>query len=114
MRLNQVAAALALAGCALPGAALADDPADPAMRSQAARERDRAMIRQLNRDMLAQVQARDAGYAGGWRDYRGNPEADADYRRALTQHEREQARYAEARRRYEADMADWRREAGGY
>ncbi len=79
-------------------AALADDPNDPAMRDPAARARDRAIIRQLNLRELAHVQKRDAGYAEGWRAYReaqqrGNSSDD----------------YAQAQRRYQREMAEWRR-----
>ncbi|KHK93127.1 hypothetical protein [Novosphingobium malaysiense] len=81
----------------------ADDPKDPAMATRAARERDRAIIRQLNRDQAAYVQRRDAEYAKGW----------AAYRRAQTgerEHREDQRAYAEARSDYEAAMADWRRD----
>ena len=44
--------ALALVLAAVPAIALADDPHDPQMRTQAARERDRAIIRKLNEQEL--------------------------------------------------------------
>ena len=114
MRLTVFAGALALAATAVPGMALADDPLDPEMQTEEARERDREMIRKLNRDMLAQVQARDALYAAGWRAYREMPQAQADYHRRLAAYHREQDRYAEDRRRYEQAMADWRQDKRGY
>jgi len=96
---------------AFPGLAAADDPFDPEMQTEEARERDRAMIRKLNRDMLAQVQARDARYAEGWRAYRAAP-AEADrYARRLAAWQRDTESYAEDRRRYEAAMSRWRRAA---
>jgi hypothetical protein len=90
--------ALACSLAALP--AMADDPNDPAMRSPAARARDKAIIRQLNLNQLAYVQKRDAGYAQQWRAWREyqdrrGPGADADHASALARHERE--------------MAEWRR-----
>ncbi|MBV1918316.1 MAG: hypothetical protein KUG65_09695 [Sphingomonadaceae bacterium] len=91
--------------------ALADDPLDPAM-DEAAIARDREIIRKLNRDMLAQVQARDRAYAKGWKDYaraktdpRYGPE---HYERRLADFKRTQSRYAQDRRQYEKAMADWR------
>lgn len=59
-----------LASAALSAPALADDPNDPTMRSKAARDRDREIIRQLNLKELERVRARDAGYAEGWAAYR--------------------------------------------
>lgn len=67
---------LTLAGCAvlasmaMSAPALADDPNDPSMRSKAARDRDREIIRRLNLEQLAKVRARDAQYAKGWAAYR--------------------------------------------
>ena len=94
-----LACAIALSA-AVPGAALADDPSDPAMRNADARARDAAIIKRLNQQQLAQVRQRDAGYAEGWRAWRvggGMREADA---RA------ENARRGAA---YEREMAAWRR-----
>lgn len=101
-----------LAAVSLPGAALADDPNDPVMRSAAARLRDRETIRQLNRDELARVQARDAGYAEGWRAYRdrtGSTEVDPAYSRQSQDYARAQADYAADRAAYQRDLARWRR-----
>lgn len=81
-----------LAAALMPGAALADDPRDPAMRSAAARARDKAIIRQLNLREAARVRERDARYAS---------EAAASGRAT--------ARYARDRAQYERDMARWRR-----
>jgi len=84
------------------------------MRSAAARARDQEQVRTLNRDQLAMVRQRDAGYAEGWaavRAARGVARADSGsgataergaYERALEIHAREQADY-------ERDMARWRR-----
>ena len=105
-----LAGALALASVAMPALARADDLNDPEMHSSEARDKDRAMIRKLNRDMLAQVQARDARYAAGWNAYREMPQAQDEYRRQLADYQREQASYAADRRRYEQAMANWRRD----
>lgn len=55
MNVRMVCGALALGLMAVPGVALADDPYDPSMRTQGARERDRAIIRKLNQQELARV-----------------------------------------------------------
>ena len=89
----------------IPAAVQADDPNDPTMRSAAARARDRAIIRQLNRDELARVRQRDAGYAEGWRAWRetgGNAARSQDHQRAM-------ASYARKREQYQRDVAAWRR-----
>lgn len=109
MSFKLLAGVIVIAAAALPSAALADDPLDPTMRSEQAREQDRAMIRKLNQDMLAQVQARDAGYAAGWKAYREAPRLQAEYRERLAAYQREVERSAAERRRYERDMAEWRR-----
>lgn len=109
MSFKLLAGAIVVAAVTLPSAALADDPRDPKMRSEAAREADRAMIRKLNRDMLAQVQARDAQYAVGWKAHREQPRVQAEYRERLAAYEREVERSAAERRRYEREMAEWRR-----
>jgi hypothetical protein len=96
MRVNLLVCA-AIVAAAMPGAALADDPHDPAMRDSAARARDREAIRQLNLQQLAMVRERDARYAEGWRTARENRNSSA----------RED--YARDRDRYERDMAAWRR-----
>lgn len=72
------AAALALL---VPAVALADDPNDPAMRSSAARARDKAMTRKLNQDQLARVRARDARYAEQWRAWKAWRDAQDGGRR---------------------------------
>ena len=82
----------AIAGAMIPAALHADDPRDPSMRSAEARARDRAIIRQLNRNELAQVRRRDARYA---QQARASDRAMADYAQRRAQHDR--------------DMAAWRR-----
>lgn len=101
MRVHHVVCA-AIAAALLPSGALADDPRDPTMRSAAARAKDREIIRQLNRQELARVRARDARYAEGWRAYRENERAGRHHDRAVAAYERD-------RTRYERDMAAWRR-----
>lgn len=108
MRVRIALCAIMVAATALPGPALADDPNDPTMKSPEALVRDREMIRKLNEDMLRQVTERDARNARGWREYREQPQRQADYERRYSAYEREQARYAENRRRYDQAMADWR------
>lgn len=79
------AGALAL-GCLFAATpALADDPRDPAMRSAAARARDAAIVRQLNRDQAARVRARDARLAEGWRAHRDYPRQRAKYERRMAE-----------------------------
>jgi hypothetical protein len=109
MSFKLLSGAIALAAFALPGVALADDPLDPKMRTEAARERDRARIRELNRDMLAQVEARDAKFAANWQAYREAPKAQEEYRRRLAAYQSDQDSYAADRKRYEQAMADWKR-----
>lgn len=89
----------ALAGVLVPVSALADDPNDPAMRSAAARARDRAIIRELNLKQAAMVRERDARYAEGWR-------AAREY--AAGSHDADRADYARRRAQYDRDMAAWR------
>lgn len=92
-----------LAAALVPSVARADDPNDPAMRTRAARERDRAQIRQMNRNQLAYVQRRDAGYArdwAAWRNAQGNSTSADDSR----------SDYARQRAQYQRDMANWRRQ----
>lgn len=83
MRFPLLLGALALGLAALAGAAMADDPHDPAMRSAAARARDHEQIRQMNLAQLRYVRQRDAQYAKGWRAYR-----KAHGRRSLANHRR--------------------------
>ena len=106
MKPSLLAGALALAVTMSAAPVQADDPNDPAMRSAAARARDREAIRQLNIDQLAAVRARDAQYADGWRAYR-----DAHGRGADTTPRSRAARDAErraddARRRAEQRRAE--------
>lgn len=106
MRMMLFACAV-LATATMSAAALADDPHDPTMRSAAARAHDREVIRQLNRQELAMVRERDAGYAEGWRATR-NSAADG-YAAQVRNHDKAVADYARSRAQYEQDMADWRR-----
>jgi hypothetical protein len=103
MKVNPFVCA-AIVAALMPAVALADDPHDPTMRSAAARARDSAGTRQLNRQELARVRARDARN-GGWRSSGRNAAADAEY--------------AHDRAQYERQMAAWRRavaacQAGDY
>lgn len=70
---------------------LADDPRDPTMTPEAI-ARDREIIRRLNREQLAHVRQRDAGYAQGWDAY-----AAAHGRRAADASDRDDDEYADAR-----------------
>jgi len=110
MKSSLFAAALALGLMLVPAAAMADDPNDPAMRDAGARARDHATIQRLNRQQLAYVQQRDAGYAEGWRDWREARGGKAAYSRGRG-HDADSAQgnYARERARYERDMAQWRR-----
>jgi hypothetical protein len=65
-----IAGLAALSVVALSAPAIADDPNDPAMRTAAARAKDKARIRQLNLQELERVRARDAAYAKDWQAYR--------------------------------------------
>lgn len=109
MSFKLLASALALAAVTLPSAALADDPLDPKMQNADAIERDRQLIAALNRDMLAQVQERDARYSAGWQAYREQPQRLAEYQQRVAAFQREQDTYAAERKRYEQAMADWKR-----
>lgn len=100
------AALLAALAC---GPALADDPKDPAMRTEAARARDREQIRQMNLAQLAYVRKRDAGYAAGWAATREAGGARERYAADSQAHRQAQADYARDRADYERQMADWRR-----
>lgn len=99
---------VAIVAAMMPTAALADDPNDPAMRSAAARARDREIIRQLNRQELARVRQRDAGYAEGWRAWREADQAPVHAARSRN-YERDMADYSRDRARYERQMTAWRR-----
>ena len=86
--------ALLAAIAAIPTAASADDPRDPTMQTKEARERDRAIIRQLNQQQLDYVTRRDAEYARDWE--------------ATKQHEKDMEQYRRDMERYEREMAEWR------
>jgi hypothetical protein len=92
MKTGLFAGVLALAIAFASNAAHADDPRDPTMRSEAARARDKAIIKRLNEEQLAYVRQRDARYAQTSRSHR---EAAAIN--------------AANRAKYERDMAAWRR-----
>lgn len=109
MKSIKLFAALAIGIALVPVSAQADDPNDPAMRDPRARARDAEMIRQMNRDMLAQVRERDAQYAQGWSEYRDYPARNAEYQAAMAAHARSKNAYERDRSQYEQDMADWRR-----
>ena len=109
MKFARSIAAFALAAAPMPAAALADDPNDPAMRDPRARARDAEQIRKLNRDMLDQVQQRDAQYSQGWQAYRDYPQRQAEYQAALAAHQRTVQQFSDNRANYEARMAEWRR-----
>ncbi|MCB2052068.1 MAG: hypothetical protein KDE63_11640 [Novosphingobium sp.] len=106
MRIKAAFSVLVFTLAAMPVTAMADDPNDPEMQTRAAREADRAKIRQMNKDMLAQVTARDAEYA---RANRESQRKTTEYQRRLSAYHNEQSRYASDRKRYEQTMADWRR-----
>jgi hypothetical protein len=59
---------VALVAAVIPVAAVADDLTDPAMHSATARERDRQMVRERNRQELASVHERDARWAASRND----------------------------------------------
>lgn len=105
----RLAAAVLCAAMLAPAPVLADDPNDPEMQSRAARARDAERIRQLNRDMLAQVRERDAQYARGWQDYREFPARDAEFKAAMAAYARSNEAYARDRADYESRMAQWRK-----
>jgi len=85
MKCKSLIGALALGCLVVPGAALADDPNDPTMRSAAARAKDRALTRELNEGQLRHVRQRDASYAKGWQAYRDYPQQRADYERRMAE-----------------------------
>ena len=85
MKLKLLAGALALGCASVSSIAYADDPNDPAMRSAAARARDKAIIRKLNLDQAAYVKARDARQAAGWRAYKAYPARQAAYERRMAE-----------------------------
>lgn len=85
MKKKLLAGALALGCVTVSTAAHADDPNDPAMRSAAARAKDKAIIRQLNLDQAAYVKARDARQAKGWSEYKAYPAKRAAYERRMAE-----------------------------
>jgi len=98
----------AIVAAMAPAAALADEPRDPAMRNAAARARDSAATRELNRQENSRVLKRGVT----WRVVRGgrSDEADdGDYAAAARDHERDMAEYRRNRAQYEREMAGWRR-----
>lgn len=102
----------AIAAVTVPTVAAADDPNDPAMRSAAARARDREIIRQLNVQELARVRERDARYAEGWRAARARSNsvaADPEYSRRSQDYEQAMANYARDRNQYARELSQWRR-----
>jgi hypothetical protein len=105
MTLRMMGSALALCLMVVPGVAMADDPHDPQMRTQAARERDRAIIRKLNQQELARVRERDARYAQGWAQWRERNGSGNRSGQAGRDADRD---YAEARDDYEQRMSEWR------
>ena len=107
------AAALLGALLVLAAPAAADDPKDPAMRTAAARDRDRELTRRLNQAELAHVRERDAGYAVGGaatRDSAGRSAAREDHATRIRDHQQAVADYAHARANYASAMAHWRRQ----
>ena len=92
MKVKIFACVAAIGAALLPAVALADDPHDPTMRSSAARERDRAIIRRMNQQQLAYVRERDARIMRNYRRAQGGGES-----------------YADARADYDRQMASWRR-----
>ena len=104
---------VAAAAVLQPATASADDPHDPAMRSAAARERDREIIRQLNLKELARVRHRDAQFAEAWQAWRANGGSHGgaeEYQARTREHQRATADYARRRARYERELAEWRRD----
>jgi hypothetical protein len=111
---------LTLSAQAFSGTARADDPNDRMTPEDIAR--DAAIIRKLNRDQLEYVRKRDAQYAAGWKAYdRANNRAEAadygdtrddesDYQASRRDYADQSRAYAQARRDYETDLAQWRRD----
>lgn len=95
MNARLLAGAIALGSIALSTPVLADDPNDPSMRTRQARERDAAIIRQLNLEQLRYVQKRDAEQAKGW-------QATRDYPNQLAEHEKRMATWRHAVRMCES------------
>ncbi len=104
MRVNPLLAA-ALIAVALPGAARADDPADPSMRSSAARMRDHEAIRRMNQAQLDYVRQRDARWAREYRQQAGRSQ-DSGYGAGYGYGD--DGGYAQAQAQYQRDLAAWR------
>ncbi|QDZ08430.1 hypothetical protein FPZ24_13910 [Sphingomonas panacisoli] len=97
----------AVIAAAIPAAALADDPRDPAMRNAAARARDAAQTRELNRKENDRVVER--GVRWWWVRPDGTKVlGNGDYADARRDSERQRADYDRGRARYEQEMADRR------
>ena len=96
---------------AIPVAAWADDPNDPAMRRAEALARDREMTRQLNLKELARVRERDmrAAKVGGVARAGGRYAADDEYSARSRDYERAMANYADNRAEYEREKDAWHR-----
>lgn len=109
MRVVVLNVVLALGTLSLSASALADDPNDQTMRSEATRARDAQIIRDLNRQELAYVQDRDSRYAEGWQAYRGRDADSGDYARRRSDYEDANRSYADQMSDYRRRMAQWRR-----
>ena len=107
MKTGTILGALVMALVAVPGVALADDPYDQQMRTQAARERDRGIIRKLNQQELARVRERDARYAQGWAAWKADK--GREHQERMADRRDDERDYADARAYYEQRMAEWRR-----
>lgn len=107
MKTGTILGALVMALVAVPSVALADDPYDPQLRTQAAREWDRAIIRKLNQQELARVRERDALYAQGWAAWKAHKGREHNER--MADRRDDERDHADARDDYEQRMAEWRR-----
>lgn len=96
---------------AMPAAAWADDPNDPAMRRAEALARDREMTRQLNLEELRKVRQRDTRSAKVARSARasGSYAADEEYSARLRDYDSAMAKYAANRAEYDQEKDAWRR-----
>jgi len=96
---------------AMPAAAWADDPNDPAMRRADALARDREMTRQLNLEELRKVRQRDTRPAKAARaaPASGSYAADENYAGRLRDYDSAMASYADRRAEYEQEKDAWRR-----
>ena len=96
---------------AMPAAAWADDPNDPAMRRAEALARDREMTRQLNLEELRKVRQRGmrSGKVARAARARGSSAADENYAVRLRDYASAMANYAGRRAEYEQEKDAWRR-----